>query len=125
VLAELGAALRRRKRTREAAPALQEALDLADRCGAVPIAERAREELRIATGAKPRRARRSGPDALTPSELRVCQLAARGHTNRDIAQTLFVSLRTVETHLTHAYQKLDIGSRQQLAAALGESAGPT
>jgi DNA-binding CsgD family transcriptional regulator len=125
VLAELGAARRRPTRTREAAPALQEALDLADRCGAVPIAERAREELRIATGAKPRRARRSGPDALTPSELRVCQLAARGHTNRDIAQTLFVSLRTVETHLTHAYQKLDIGSRQQLAAALGESAGPT
>jgi DNA-binding CsgD family transcriptional regulator len=125
VLAELGAALRRRKRTREAAPALQEALELADRCGALPIAERAREELRIATGAKPRRARRSGPDALTPSELRVCQLAARGHSNRDIAQTLFVSLRTVETHLTHAYQKLDISSRQQLATALGEAAGPT
>ena len=60
----------------------------------------------------------SGLDSLTPSERRVAQLAAAGLPNRDIAQHLFVTTRTVEGHLTHAYQKLDITSRDQLAAAL-------
>lgn len=60
----------------------------------------------------------SGLDSLTPSERRVAQLAAVGLPNREIAQHLFITARTVEGHLTHAYQKLDITSREQLPAAL-------
>ena len=67
-------------------------------------------------GARPRRDAASGQDALTGSELRVARMAADGMTNREIAQDLFVSLRTVETHLTHAYRKLSIDSRDELAA---------
>jgi DNA-binding CsgD family transcriptional regulator len=119
VLVELGAALRRRGHLGDAATPLREGLDLADRCGAAPLAARARDEL-AATGARPRRARISGPDALTPSELRVCRMAAEGATNREIAQALFVSLRTVETHLTRSYLKLGIGGRDGLVEALTE-----
>ena len=72
----------------------------------------------MAAGAKPRRDALRGRDALTASELRTARMAARGLANREIAQALFVSLRTVETHLTHAYQKLEIGSRAGLSAAL-------
>lgn len=60
----------------------------------------------------------SGLDSLTPSECRVAQLAAAGLPNREIAQHLFITARTVEGHLAHAYQKLDITSREQLFAAL-------
>ena len=69
-------------------------------------------------GGRPRRAVLSGRDALTGCERRVAALAAQGLSNRDIAQTLFVTLRTVEGHLTGAYRKLDIDSREELAAAL-------
>lgn len=122
VLVELGAGLRRRGETRAAMDHLREGLDLADRCGAVPLAVRARDELRAA-GARPRRARSSGPDALTASELRVARMAARGASNREIGQALFVSLRTVETHLTRSYVKLGISGRSGLSAALEASAG--
>lgn len=117
VLVELGAGLSRRGKSGGAVPFLREGLDLADRCGAGPIAAHAREQLHAA-GARPRRARISGRDALTPSELRVCRMASEGMTNRDIAQALFVSLRTVETHLTRSYVKLEAGGREQLRAAL-------
>lgn len=120
-LTELGAALRRRNRRADAREPLAAGLELAQRCGAWALAERAREEL-IATGARPRRAMRTGVDALTPSERRVAHLASRGQTNRDIAQALFVTEKTIETHLSHAYQKLDIHSRSQLASTL--AAGP-
>jgi DNA-binding CsgD family transcriptional regulator len=116
-LTELGAALRRDGQRRTALQQLRAGLDLADRCGASRLARRARDEL-VALGARPRRAAVSGRDALTPSERRVAQLAADGLSNRDIAQTLFVTLRTVEGHLTHTYMKLDITSRQQLAHAM-------
>jgi DNA-binding CsgD family transcriptional regulator len=102
---------------------LREALDLADRCGAKPVAEHAREELLI-TGARPRRARLSGAEALTASERRVAELAGDGLSNREIAQALFVSLPTVTTHLTHCYQKLDISSRAELPGALGTQRVP-
>jgi DNA-binding NarL/FixJ family response regulator len=62
---------------------------------------------------------RTGVDALTSSELRVARMAADGMTNRQIAQTLFVTLRTVQVHLTHTYRKLDIASREELPTALG------
>ena len=116
-LTELGAALRRAGHRGDARHALREGLDLADRCGAHRLASRAREEL-VATGARPRRTALRGRDALTPSERRVTQMAADGAGNRDIAQALFVTMRTVEGHLTSAYMKLNISSREQLRAAL-------
>ena len=116
-LTELGAALRRAGHRIEAQQPLRTALDLAHRLGGVAVAARARQELNIA-GARPRRAATRGRDALTPSELRVAQLAATGRTNRQIAESLFLTLRTVETHLTNGYAKLGITSRRQLAARL-------
>ena len=126
-MTDLGAALRRDGQRAESRELLRPALDLAHRCGALALAERARTEL-IATGARPRRLFLTGLDALTPSERRVAQLAAAGLPNRDIAQNLFITTRTVEGHLTHAYQKLAITSREQLPAALappGREAGTT
>ena len=116
-LTDHGAALRRIGRRREALEPLRGGLDLASRCGALVLAKRAREEL-IAAGARPRRERIRGVESLTASELRVARMAASGMTNREIAQALFVTRRTVETHLGHAYQKLDVSSREQLANAL-------
>jgi DNA-binding CsgD family transcriptional regulator len=115
---ELGALLRRANRRADARELLREGLDVAHRAGAVPLADQAEVELR-ATGAKPRRATLTGVEALTASERRVAELAAKGLTNREIAQALFVTARTVEGHLTHAFQKLDLSSREDLAPALG------
>jgi class 3 adenylate cyclase/DNA-binding CsgD family transcriptional regulator len=120
-LADLGAALRRANRRADAREHLRQALELAQRGGATLLAERAHEEL-IATGARPRRVELSGAAALTPSERRIAALAAEGQTNRDIAQALFVTLRTVEMHLSNAFRKLGISSRTQLSAALATAA---
>jgi DNA-binding NarL/FixJ family response regulator len=116
-LIDLGAALRRAGRRTAARRPLREALDLAARGGATALASTARIEL-LASGARPRRDEMRGRDALTASERRIAMLAAEGRSNREIAQALFVTLRTVETHLTHAYVKLGIESREHLAAAL-------
>ena len=116
-LCELGAALRRARRRVDSRPHLREAVELAHSCGAQPLAERARTEL-VASGARPRRVALSGVESLTASELRVCQLAADGMSNAEIAQALFVTRRTVETHLGNAYRKLEITSRAELANAL-------
>ena len=116
-LTELGAALRRDGQRAAARDPLARALDLAARCGARPLAARAREELKAA-GARPRRPWRTGVDALTPSELRVARLAAEGRSNREIAGELYVTLKAVEGHLARAYAKLGIGGRSQLARAL-------
>jgi DNA-binding CsgD family transcriptional regulator len=116
-LAELGAALRRAGRRAAAREPLTEALDLAARCGARPLAGRVREELR-ATGARPRREWRTGVEALTPSELRVARLAAEGKTNREIAHVLYVTVKTVEGHLARAYGKLGIAGRAELPQVL-------
>lgn len=116
-LADFGAALRRGGQRSAARVPLRAALELAQACGALRLADRAREEL-VATGSRPRRAALAGRDALTPCELRVAGLAADGLSNRDIAQTLFVTVRTVETHLSHVYAKLDVCSRDRLAGAL-------
>ena len=118
---ELGAALRRAKRRADARDHLRHAVELATICGAAALAARAETEL-LATGARPRRVALSGVESLTPSERRVAELAAGGPTNREIAQELFVTQRTVEVHLTSVYRKLGIDSRSQLAAALGEAA---
>ena len=116
-LAELGAALRRDGQRAAARDPLAQALELAARCGARPLAARAREELK-ATGARPRRPWRTGMEALTPSELRVTRLAAEGRSNREIAYELYVTLKAVEGHLARAYAKLGIEGRSQLAHAL-------
>jgi DNA-binding CsgD family transcriptional regulator len=96
---------------------LEEGLDLAERCGAAALAETARTELRAAGG------RSSDPFGsplaqLTVSERRVAELAAEGRSNPEIAQALFVTRKTVETHLGHVYRKLDIAGRGELAGAL-------
>jgi DNA-binding CsgD family transcriptional regulator len=116
-LADLGSALRRANQRAEAREPLREALDFAQRAGAVLLAERAHEEL-IAAGARPRRVVRSGAASLTPSERRIAAMTAEGLTNREIAQALFVTLRTVEMHLSNVFRKLQISSRTQVAAAL-------
>ncbi|HEX3262009.1 MAG TPA: AAA family ATPase [Pseudonocardia sp.] len=117
-LAELGAALRRANRRADARDPLRRALDLAVRCGAAPVADLARAELR-AMGVRPRRAER-GVSALTPSELRVARMAADGLGNRAIAQALFVTVKTVEIHLSSCYRKLAVPSRAELPAALDD-----
>jgi class 3 adenylate cyclase/DNA-binding CsgD family transcriptional regulator len=122
-LANLGAALRRANHRAEARDHLRQALELAQRCGATVLAEQAHEEL-IAAGARPRRIVQSGAAALTPSERRIAAMAAEGLSNREIAQALFVTLRTVEMHLSNAFRKLRVSSRTQLAAALAEGEAP-
>jgi ATP/maltotriose-dependent transcriptional regulator MalT len=119
-LSDLGGALRRANRRAEAREPLKQALELAHRCDATPLAEHAYEEL-VATGARPRRRVLSGVDALAPSERRIAAMAADGLSNREIAQALFVTLRTVEMHLTGAFRKLDISTRTQLPVALAAS----
>jgi len=93
------------------------ALDLAAPCGATPLTQRVREEA-LAAGARPRRPLSSGVHALPPSELRVARLAAQSLGNREIAQALFITTKTVSDHLTSAYRKLNISSRDQLATAM-------
>jgi DNA-binding CsgD family transcriptional regulator len=112
-LIDFGAALRRNNQRVKARRALLDGADLAQRLGAAALAEHAREELRAA-GGKPRRLAVSGTASLTPSEFRVATLVARGLTNRQVAQSLFVSVKTVEGHLAHIYDKLSITSRRQI-----------
>jgi len=116
-LTDLGAALRRDGQRSDARVPLRAGLDLAQRCGATALAERAHDEL-VASGARPRRLVLTGVDALTASERRVAEMASEGLTNREIAQALFVTEKTVEGHLGHAYRKLDIRSRSELPRAL-------
>jgi DNA-binding CsgD family transcriptional regulator len=122
-LVDLGAALRRANRRAEARGELQGGLDLAGRCGAGALAERARTELRAAGGpvSDPMA---SGVEQLTVSERRVAELAAEGRSNPEIAQTLFVTRKTVETHLGRVYRKLGIPGRMKLAEALREQPPP-
>jgi DNA-binding CsgD family transcriptional regulator len=116
-LAALGTALRGARRPTEARVPLRRALELAEILGALGLAADVRSELRTA-GGRPRTTALQGVAALTPSELRAAGLAATGQTNREIAQELFVTLKTVELHLGSAYRKLGIRSRRELAAQL-------
>ena len=119
-LTDHGAALRRAGQRMQARAQLERGLDLAHHLGARRIASQARSEL-IAAGAKPRRDAITGRDALTASELRVARLAAAGQTNREIAQTLFITTKTASAHLSRAYRKLDVTRRSQLAQALASN----
>jgi DNA-binding CsgD family transcriptional regulator len=116
-LVALGSHMRRTGARSAARERLRAGLDIAVATGAERLAEHAHAELE-ASGARLRRERITGRDALTPSELRVANLAAEGLTNAEIAQALFVTPKTVDTHLSHAYSKLGIGTRRDLGAAL-------
>jgi DNA-binding CsgD family transcriptional regulator len=116
-LLELGAATRRAGRRADARKPLRDALQLARACGADATAVRAHDEL-VAAGARPRRDPTESRSHLTPSELRVARMAAEGMTNREIAQALFLTENTIETHLRSVFRKLEIRSRSQLARAL-------
>ena len=113
----LGSGLWARGHREQTRQALTQGLDLARRLGALALAEHARSQL-LATGARPRRDAISGPAALTPAELHTARMAADGLGNREIAQALFRSTKTVETQLSHTYAKLGISSRSDLAEAL-------
>ena len=119
--ADLGAMLRRRQQLVDAREHLGCALHEATASEAKPLADYVRAEL-LAAGGRPRRTRQWGFESLTPSELRVARLAADGATNTSIAQTLFLSRKTVEKHLASAYRKLGIDGRRQLPAALSITA---
>jgi DNA-binding CsgD family transcriptional regulator len=121
-LVDLGAALRRGNERAAARDPLRAGLDLAHRCGATGLEERAVQELETA-GARPRRRVISGVDALTPSERRVAEMAAQGLSNRDIAQALFLSVRTIENQLRQVYLKLDVAGRRELPEALAGDGG--
>jgi DNA-binding CsgD family transcriptional regulator/energy-coupling factor transporter ATP-binding protein EcfA2 len=116
-LVVFGTALRRAGKRREAREPLLEGLDLAERCGSSRLADQARAEA-LAAGIRPRRTALRGVEALTPRELQAAGLAAQGMSNREIAESLFVTLKTVEWHLRHTYEKLEIGSRKELRAKL-------
>jgi DNA-binding CsgD family transcriptional regulator len=116
-LIELGATLRRTGERAACRAPLRTGLDIALEGGATRSAARARAELE-SSGARLRRERISGRDALTPSELRVARLAAEGRTNNEVAQALFVTPKTIDTHLGRVYAKLGISSRRALAEAL-------
>jgi DNA-binding CsgD family transcriptional regulator len=116
-LVELGAALRRQGQRQEAREPLLQGAQIAQRCGASALAQRAIAELKV-LGARPRRLAFSGIDSLTASERRIAELAAKQATNREIAQTLYLSVRTVENTLRRAYQKLGIKTRDQLPRIL-------
>ncbi|WP_328522774.1 helix-turn-helix transcriptional regulator [Kribbella sp. NBC_00359] len=117
----LGDAHRRAKHVTEARRDLQSALDLAGQCGALPLTERIIDTLRL-LGVRAASARRTGPASLTPGERRVADLAASGLSNRDIAQSLYITVKTVEVHLSSTFRKLEIKSRKELPRVL-EDAG--
>jgi DNA-binding CsgD family transcriptional regulator len=118
-LVDYGATLRRSNRRRDAREPLRAGLDLAERCGSALLASRAAAELAAAGGR--RRTALSGIGSLTPRERQVAGLAAEGLSNREIAEALFVTVKTVEWHLRHAFEKLGINSRRRLPAMLARS----
>jgi DNA-binding CsgD family transcriptional regulator len=116
-LLALGSWLISRGRLADAREPLAQALALGDRCGATTVATAALQQLRAA-GVRPRHESPDGLESLTASELRTARMAADGHSNRTIAQRLFVSTKTVETQLSATYRKLAIAGRRELMGAL-------
>lgn len=117
-LVDLGEALRVARRRKDAHDPLRRGADLAVACGSRVLRQRALDGL-ASLGDRPRKLMFSGHESLTASERRVAQLAVDGRSNRDIAQELFVTPKTVENQLGRAYIKLGITGRRQLAEAMG------
>ena len=113
----LGTWLRRHRRVAESRAPLRAARDAFDALGIVPWGERARQELR-ASGESSRRRAPDARDELTPQELQIAQMAGEGLSNREIGQQLYLSHRTVGSHLYRVYPKLGITSRSELRDAL-------
>jgi DNA-binding CsgD family transcriptional regulator len=116
VLASYGSALRELGSITEARELLSRAADLASEMGMERVLQRAQQEL-LLSGSRPRRTRLTGPTSLTDSQRQVASLAMEGLTNREIAERLFVTIKTVETHLMAVYRKLGIGNRDELGPA--------
>jgi len=117
ILLARGAFLRHRRQWRDARAALEESRALFERLGAAIWARQAAEELERVGG------RRVMPGKLTPTELRIAQLVARGRSNHEVARELFISPKTVEWNLSKVYRKLMVRSRTELAAKLTRRAG--
>ena len=109
----------RRRRPAMARPILRAAVEIFDALGARPWAERAQAELR-ASG-ETRRRTTDATDQLTPQELQVARLVAEGLSNREIAGRLFVSPRTISSHLYRIYPKVGVSSRTELATVVTRS----
>ena len=120
VLSSYGAALHRVERIPEAREALYRAVDMAGEMGMERLRDRAHHELVLA-GGRPRRTRATGPQSLTAAQHQVARLAAGGRSNRQIAEDLFVTIKTVETHLAAVYRKLGIATRGELVTMLRTS----
>lgn len=116
-LVELGALLRASGSNAEARQRLRDGAQLADHCGAEPVVQRARVEL-VASGGRLRRITSFGLESLSPSERRVAELAAGGRSNREVAEQLFITTKTVELHLTSIYRKLGTNKRTELVNLL-------
>lgn len=114
-----GGWLRRRRRVAESRAPLRSALATFDALGAISWGQQARDELR-ASGETSRSRRPDALDRLTPQELQIARLAAEGLPNREIAQRLYLSPRTIGSHLYRIYPKLGVTSRSQLRAQLDE-----
>jgi DNA-binding CsgD family transcriptional regulator len=113
--------LRRQRRVAESRTVLRAARDTFDALGSAPWSEQARSELR-ASGERSRRRVPEARDQLTAQELQIAQLAAQGLSNREIGQRLFLSHRTISTHLYRVFPKLGITSRTELSGALAPAA---
>jgi DNA-binding CsgD family transcriptional regulator len=121
-LVDLGAATYERNRV-DGRRLLERGATLAEELGTIVLAARA-GELSVAAGSRPRRAARRGPAALSAAERRTARLAAEGMTNREIAQTLVLSEKTVESQLRAAFRKLGVSSRRELPVAVGGTEPP-
>ncbi|MBM9623495.1 helix-turn-helix transcriptional regulator [Streptomyces zhihengii] len=119
-LIQYGTALRVAGQPAEARRRLRAASDLADGMGATALSKQARQELAV-MGVRVRETARTGISGLTPREHRVCLLAAEGKRNQEIAHMLFVTVKTVEWHLSQVYRKLGVASRIELRDALTQN----
>jgi DNA-binding CsgD family transcriptional regulator len=114
----LGEVQRRSKQKRAARESLERATAIFDQLGAGLWAKKARSELaRVGS-------RFARPDELTPTERQIAQLVAAGRRNREVANSLFLSTKSVEGHLTTIYQKLGVRSRSELAARMAGAPEP-
>ena len=112
-----GERLRRDGRRIDARRHLHDAHQQFEALGAAPWAEKAERELR-SSGGRAQRGPRARSDELTPQQMQIAAMVAEGRTNRNIADSLFLSPKTIEFHLGHVFRKLDVSNRTELTRAL-------